>query len=424
MNRPFCSVAGLESPEASATIFARLESVLEKRNGGKPDGFGFAPGRLNLIGEHVDYCGGWVMPAAISLGTYAVARILPEPVVVVESLNEGERRTFPLESTPFSAGDGWLAFPKGVFRLLRERDPQTFSPQAGKGLEIVVEGNLPAGAGLSSSASFVVLLTSLAQAAFGFRFCAGDEDNRKALVRFAQSVENDYIGLQCGVMDQAAVVFGRKDRFILLDCETLSAEPVLFPSDKAVLIFADTRKTRQLADSKYNRRRLETDRALEILQTRFDVNRLCQIRREDRERALEMLEGEEILRRRVRHVIDENGRVLRAKEALKAGDTRLLGEILVEGHRSLSEDYECTGKAPDAMFQAALNQPDVLGARITGGGFGGSVLILLRKNPSSDVLRTIADEYRKATGLVPAFHPCVASAGVSVAAEKRRLVLP
>ena len=354
----------------------------------------FAPGRVNLIGEHVDYNGGRVMPCSLSLGTYAAAARRNDGVIRLVSVDMGgaavetiSEELASLPCVPLSfARFGWAEYPLGVAAKLIENGFCI------GGFEMAVCGSLPRGSGLSSSASLEVLTCAVLKELFFIRLTG----EQAALISLA--AERDCAGVNCGVMDQFICAKGRKDHAMLLDTHTLSNEYLPFDLKDAELLIMNTNKPRRLAGSKYNERRAECEEALRLINAAgLDKKHLCDITEE----GLAFIEGAlpETLRRRARHAVTENIRTLKAAEALKTGDIVTLGKLMNASHDSLKNDYEVTGKELDSIVYAARDQEGVLGARMTGAGFGGCAIAIVKKDAAKSVIESVTARYKAETGL-------------------------
>lgn len=350
----------------------------------------FSPGRVNLIGEHIDYNGGYVFPAALSLGIYGAIRFRSDNLIQLRSANALPAVSVNLDqSIVFNAEDGWANYPKGIIKLLRERGYVL------KGCDLLFIGNLPDGAGLSSSAALLVLV------AFMLCYAHGEADIDKVeLAKFCQQVENQFMGVHCGIMDQFSVAMGRKDCAILLDCETLHYQYTPFSLGKYSLVIMNTNKKRELAESKYNQRRKECEAALAMIREQRQVANLCQASLAD----VETYVKDTKLQRRARHVISENSRVLSAVQFLERGDITGFANLMVQSHISLKNDYEVTGLELDLIVEHALKVNGCIGARMTGAGFGGCAIALVATDQLETFKLAVAAGYEQKTGLKPAFY--------------------
>lgn len=362
--------------------------------GTRGEGLYFSPGRVNLIGEHIDYNGGTVLPCAITCGTWGVAAKRADRKLRMYSENFKDRGVIEtdLSDLRFDPKDDWANYVKGVLYFLRETIGEWPC-----GLDIYVEGDIPNGAGLSSSASLEVLIGTMVNDLF----CLGKTP--LDIVRLSKKAENDFVGVNCGIMDQFAIGMGRKDHAVALDTRTLEYDyiPARFPGVRLVIM--NTNKRRGLADSKYNERREACETALKNLQQALDISCLCQLSPEELEK-YEHLIVDPIGRGRARHAVTENARVKAAVSALRRQDIRRFGQLMNESHISLRDDYEVTGKELDALVESAWKQPGVLGARMTGAGFGGCAIALVKEDWADAFVKQVGDDYTRAIGYAPDFY--------------------
>jgi len=352
--------------------------------------FYFSPGRVNLIGEHIDYNGGSVFPGALTLGIMAATRKRNDNKIRFSSLNHPGTFEIDLnDAINFDPKRKWSNYPAGVVSMLKNEGHQL------SGADVLFSGDLPDGAGLSSSAAIEVLT--------GFMFLteAGIETiDRVWLAKFAQKVENQFIGVNCGIMDQFSVSLGKENNAILLNCQTLDYQYAPLNLGEYSLVIINTNKRRELADSKYNERRGECELALSILNIENSFSNLC-------EANLQVIENnltDATLKARSRHVVSENQRVIKAMEVLKAGDLFQFGQLLKESHLSLKNDYEVTGKELDAITEAANAHPACLGARMTGAGFGGCAISIVKTSEIQAFEHIVGAQYLKVTGLKADFY--------------------
>lgn len=360
----------------------------------------FAPGRVNLIGEHIDYNGGYVFPAALTLGITAVVRPRTDGKVIMESMQATGRFTIDVtKDIPYKDQDGWANYPKGVLAYLKNEGHQT------SGFDVLFSSNLPNGAGLSSSAALEVLT---AYVVLKLKNLTDKQIDRVWLASLCQKVENEYVNVNCGIMDQFAVANGKKDMAILLDCQTLGHKHVPVVLEDTTLVIMNTAKRRELAGSKYNERRAECEAALKLLQKYHGFKDLCEVDGMYRDRYL----WDDTLFKRARHVIKENLRVLRAVTTLGHGDLKSFGMLLIKSHQSLKVDYEVTGFELDTIVRLALEHDGCLGARMTGAGFGGCAIALVSNNHLENFKVKVGAEYNKATGLTPEFYESHIGEGV------------
>ncbi|RHW42687.1 galactokinase [Neobacillus notoginsengisoli] len=355
----------------------------------------FAPGRVNLIGEHLDYNGGHVFPAALTFGTWAVAA----PRDDWEYNFRSENIPLPVSCSAandihYKKEDDWANYPKGVLKELKEHYPDG----AFTGADILFYGNIPNGAGLSSSAS-IELAAGLA-----FSRLAGLEVPILELVKIGQRVENHFIGVNSGIMDQFAVGMGKEGHAVALKCDSLSYVYIPVDITGYKLIITNTNKRRGLADSKYNERRSECEQGLAILQNYIpNADSLGDISHEQWQTIKQHIEDETI-RRRVEHVISENERVLKAMDSLQGDDLLAFGKRMKESHESLRDDYEVTGPELDALFEEASKQEGCIGTRMTGAGFGGCSISLVKEEAVDVFIKEVGEKYEKRIGLKPSFY--------------------
>ncbi len=349
----------------------------------------FSPGRINLIGEHTDYNGGHVFPASITYGTYGLAAPREDNKVLVYSTNFDEIGviTFTLDDLTFDKKDNWANYVKGMVLKLKEA-----GHTIDHGFELLVEGTIPNGAGLSSSASLELLVGVMLEDIFALN------TDRLELVQTGKKVENEFIGVNSGIMDQFAIGFGEVDKAILLDTNTLKYEMVPVKLGDYAVVIMNTNKRRELADSKYNERRSECEEALARLQKELDIQALGELDEATFE-ANTALIGDATLIRRARHAVTENQRTLIAKTELEKGNLAAFGKLLNASHHSLRYDYEVTGIELDTLVDAAQKQDGVLGARMTGAGFGGCAIALVKEETIPAFKNNVYDEYLKVVGL-------------------------
>lgn len=355
----------------------------------------FAPGRVNLIGEHTDYNGGHVFPCALSIGTYAVVRVRDDNKLRFFSLNFKEDGIYESDLEDLSAKpeDGWTNYPKGVIWAFAQK-----GYKVSKGFDMLVFGNIPNGSGLSSSASLEVLTGYILNHYFDFGVSNLD------LALIGQFSENKYNGVNCGIMDQFAVAMGRKDCAMFLDTATLEYEYVPVKLDGYKLVICCTNKVRGLNDSKYNERRSECESALERLQTVANISSLGDLDAESFENIKDVID-DEVKIRRARHAVYENQRTIVAVDMLKAGKLGEFGRLMNESHASLRDDYEVTGTELDTIVASAQKQNGVIGARMTGAGFGGCAVALVKEDAVDAFVRNVGEEYLKAIGYAASFYP-------------------
>ncbi|QXD15443.1 galactokinase [Rhodocaloribacter litoris] len=349
-----------------------------------------APGRVNLIGDHTDYNDGFVLPMTLGQAVYVALRRRPDRRIVLHALNYDERLEATLDALP-GPGSSWRHYAGGVVALLQERG---FIPS---GFEGVLYGDVPVGAGLSSSAATEVALLVGLEHLFGFAL-EGAEG-----ARLCQQVEHRFIGVQCGIMDQFAARLGRAGHALFLDCRTLAFEAVPVHPGEHVFVIADSRAPRSLAASKYNERRAECEAGVAFFQRLYPQVRAL------RDVSAEMLEAHaaalpEPVRRRCRHVVGENARVQEAVAALRAGDLARFGTLMTASHASLRDLYEVSSPELDRLVETACATDGVRGARMTGAGFGGCTVILAHRDAVPDLTQRLSADYRTDFGRTPAVY--------------------
>jgi galactokinase len=366
--------------------------------GGKPAAVVRAPGRVNLIGEHTDYNDGYVLPVAIDRSVSVAAARRDDRQVVIHALDFGESATFSLDDIEHDQAKTWSNYQRGVAYFLEERGIRL------PGLNALVVGDIPIGSGLSSSAAIEVSMAYTWQVLAGFRL------SRVELALLCQRAENEFVGMNCGIMDQFVSALGQRDHALLIDCRSLEYQPVPLPTGAAIIV-ADTMKRRGLVDSEYNTRRRECEEGVRILQ-RY-LPQVQALRDVSSDQFVEY-EGQlpENVRKRCRHIVYENERVLRSVAALRAGDLNAFGRLMNESHISLRDDYEVSCLELDIMAEAAWKVDGVYGSRMTGAGFGGCTVSLVAEKAVEGFLAQVAAGYEEATGIVPQIYVCRAEHGV------------
>ena len=359
----------------------------------------FAPGRINLIGEHIDYSGGHVFPCAITFGTYAAVKERSDRKVRLYSKNFPDLGVFEfdLDHLVYDKADNWTNYVKGVLAVMLEDNHEL-----NKGFDVVYDGNIPNGAGLSSSASIEVVSAVIADHINELNLPKMD------IVKIALRAENDFVGVQCGIMDQFAVTMGKKDTAMLLDTKTNDFEYAPLDLKDNVIVIMNTNKQRGLADSAYNERREQCDEALTILNTVKEEEFLCEHDLETLNENKELFE-DELVFKRARHAISENLRTVKAAEVLEEGDLEAFGELMNQSHESLRDDYDVTGIELDTIVAAAQKQDGVLGARVTGAGFGGCALAIVPEDQVDTFIEVVGEEYEETIGYAADFY--IASPG-------------
>lgn len=373
---------------------AELRQAFAQVFGAEADHTFFSPGRINLIGEHTDYNGGHVFPAAISLGTYGAARKREDQLLRFYSGNFEDKGIIevPLENLHFEKEHNWTNYPKGVLHFL-----QKAGHSIDRGMDIYVYGNIPNGSGLSSSASLELLTGVIAEKLFDLKL------ERLDLVKIGKQTENDFIGVNSGIMDQFAIGMGADQRAIYLDTNSLDYDLVPLDLKDNVVVIMNTNKRRELADSKYNERRAECEKAVEELNRKLDIQTLGQLDEWSFDEYSYLIQDENRLKR-ARHAVLENQRTLQAQAALQEGDLAKFGRLMNASHVSLEHDYEVTGLELDTLAHTAWAQEGVLGARMTGAGFGGCAIALVRKDAVSAFQENVGRIYQEVVGYAPSFY--------------------
>lgn len=363
-----------------------LSSNFTKQFGSEPSRTYFSPGRVNLIGEYTDFNGGYVLPAAIDRGTYYAVHENSDGCINVYSDAFDEQVTIPLMGiSDLVAERSWSDYIKGALVELDNR-----SLLDAQGLNIFITGDLPRNSGLSSSASLTV----------GTVFLLNDmwncELDQIELVKASRGVENNFVGLQCGIMDQFAVANGRADHAVCLHCHTLEYELIPFILDGYEIVITDSRVPRKLSESSYNDRRAECDAALEALQSNLEIDFLCGATSEDVE-SCEPLKANPVAYKRARHVVAENERVLQSVKCLSENRLTAFGELMYASHASLRDDFEVSCSELDILVDAASTISGVLGSRMTGAGFGGCTVSIVATSAVPDFITELSAAYLAAT---------------------------
>ncbi len=372
----------------------------------------FAPGRVNLIGEHTDYNGGHVFPCALEIGTYGAVRLrddrtlrfysmnFPEEGVIISSLDEVSSG----EELIYHRKDDWANYPKGVLWafaqhsfLKKYTDIKEGQALINRGMDILYYGDIPNGSGLSSSASIEVLTAYIIKDLFHI------DISLKDISLLSQYAENKYVGVNCGIMDQFAVAMGKENHAIFLDTSTLEYEYAPLKLGDKKIVIANSNKRRGLGDSKYNERRSECEEALQRLQTIIDIKTLGDLTNEEFETHIEVIKDNTLIRR-ARHAVYENQRTIEAIKALKADDLQKFGGLMNESHISLRDDYEVTGHELDSLAEAAWEQEGVIGARMTGAGFGGCTVNIVINDYVEQFINNVGRIYEDKTGLKADFY--------------------
>lgn len=354
----------------------------------------FAPGRVNLIGEHTDYNGGHVFPCALNIGTYLAVKPRSDKKFQFYSENFAHLGIIEvdLDNIVYDVNDDWVNYPKGCIR-----EVQKLGITLNHGLDLYYFGNIPNGAGLSSSASIELVTLVMLNEEYGLNI------DRIELVKMGQRAENQFVGVNCGIMDQFAIGMGKANHAVLLDTGKLKYQYAPLNIEGYSLVVTNTNKRRGLADSKYNERRAECEKALEILKQYKNINALCELTLAEFESLSDKIE-DEIIRKRARHAISENERTILAKKALDEGNLTEFGRLMNESHVSLRDDYEVTGKELDTLAALAWAQDGVIGSRMTGAGFGGCTISIVKNEYIDNFKVNVEREYEKVIGYKPTFY--------------------
>lgn len=355
----------------------------------------FSPGRINLIGEHTDYNGGLSMPCAISLGTYGVFAPREDDQVELYSANiKGKIVSFPVtdEAPITEQEEQWANYFKGMLVYLRQS-----GYKIDKGFRLYIDGNLPYGAGLSSSASIEMLIGEVLKDEYNLPV------SNLALARMGQRTENEFLGLKSGIMDQFAVRMGKKNNAVLLNSATLSYQYKPMDNSDYTLIIMSTNKKHSLANSAYNERVQQCQTALQLLQQKLAISTLSDLNAEMLEEYGYLI-NDPVLLRRVRHVVTENGRTRAATHAMQMGDMERLGRLINASHVSLAYDYEVSSEELDTLVNTAWQQPGVAGARMIGGGFAGSAIALVKRDQAENLKSQVGTVYRQKVGYDASFY--------------------
>ncbi|WP_174614427.1 galactokinase [Virgibacillus ihumii] len=367
----------------------------------------FAPGRINLIGEHTDYNGGHVFPAAISFGTYAVGKKRNDTLFRFYSMNFPETGIIECDLNDLRYNDqhSWANYPKGMIQYIREAG---FSIPYGA--DILFYGDIPNSAGLSSSASIEMVTGVFLEKIFELRI------DRVNMVKIGQKVENDYLGVNSGIMDQFAIGMGKKDNAILLNCQSLDYSYAPIKLEDYSIIIINTNKQRTLAGSKYNERRQECEQALADLQTELPISSFGELSVEKFE-AYQNIIKNPVHRRRAKHAVTENARTLEAMRELRKGNLYSFGELMNASHQSLRDDYEVTGLELDTIAESAWRQKGVIGARMTGAGFGGCAIAIVENDKIDTFKRNVNKAYQQTVGYEATFYTASISDGAKMTEE-------
>ena len=365
----------------------------------------FAPGRVNLIGEHTDYNGGHVFPCALTIGTYAAAAKRDDRMIQLFSLNQDKVGvvSFCLDDTIApSESAGWTNYPMGVVWAFEKRGMKLDT-----GFDMVIYGNIPNGSGLSSSASLEVLTGFVLRDLYGF------EVTNQELALIGQYSENNFNGCNCGIMDQFAVAMGQENSAIFLDTADLSFEYAPIKLEGAKIIVTNTNKKHKLTDSQYNARRSMCEEALSILQKKLDIKGLGDLSIEEFEANKALLTDPD-MQKKAKHAVYENQRTIEAVKALKNGDLEHFGKLMRQSHESLRDDYDVTGIELDTLAEEAWKVPGVIGSRMTGGGFGGCTVSIVKDEAIDNFKKTVGENYKNKIGYEATFYTVEIGGGPEV----------
>ena len=407
----------------------KIREIFEQKFGKSPDILVSAPGRVNLIGEHTDYNDGFVLPVAINRKITIAARKRQDQQVVLYSIDFNQTVNFSLDKIQRSEGakpskstEFWANYPKGVVHFLLEEGLDL------SGADIAITGDIPQGAGLSSSAAFEVA------SAFAFielsesvkmRKCKSEKAGKSAignqqsaidrvsLALLCQKAENQFVGVNCGIMDQFISAMGKKDHTLFLDCRSLNFELVPLNLHDTKIVVCNTKLKRELASSEYNKRRKQCERGVELLSEWLgDIKALRDVSVEEFSKYGDRLP--EIIRKRCGYVIAENARVIDSVKALKSGELEHFGKLMAESHTGLRDEYEVSCAELDTLVEAAGNVDGVIGARMTGAGFGGCTVNLVKEESIDQFVRTLSTAYEKRFDKQPEFYVCLAETGAKI----------
>ena len=360
----------------------------------------FAPGRVNLIGDHTDYSGGLVFPCAIDKGNTLLIRHTDDNTVKLASTNFDMMAVLSESETNKKYGDHWINYPLGIFQQFAQAGYQA------AGFECLYSGNLPSAAGLSSSAAIEVVT------AFAVNELLDAQLSLLDLVKMAQRAENEFVGVQCGIMDQFAVAMGEADKAMQLDCQTLEYEQVPLQLHDYRIVLANTNQRRELSESKYNERVEQTQQALEIFKSELAVEQLAQVTPQQLVTHADLFAQHDLIYQRARHVVTEHNRVIAAVAALRSGDLPQFGSLMAQSHESLKNDYGVSSEPLNTLVELATHSDGVLGARLTGAGFGGCTVNLVHAEKMDAFCATIGESYEQRTGLRADFYQVAPAQGV------------
>lgn len=376
--------------ENKQQLFKRFEDVF----GYSSVNLYFSPGRINLIGEHTDYNGGKVFPSAITMGTYAVAALRKDNEIHAysENMKEMGLLSFSLDTLKEESESSWTNYLKGMLLYIQE-----MKGKLSQGFDIFIFGTIPNGASLSSSASLEILTGVIVNDLFGLDLSG------ETLAKLGMRVENEFLDLSSGIMDQFIIANAKKGHAMLLDTNTLAFQQVPLELPEHKIVIMNSLKRRELVDSAYNERRKQCEQAVERLQQVVSISSLGELSEAEFEQYKHVI-TDEVIQRRAKHAVYENIRTEQAAKALKAGELEKFGRLMNESHLSLHEDFEVTVEETDLLVRSAWQQPGVVGARMTGGGFGGCCIAIVEKNQVEDFIENVGAEYENQFGYAPEFY--------------------
>jgi len=385
--------------EISIKMTDHLQQEFYKLYNSRAEKTYFSPGRVNLIGEHIDYNGGLVMPCAITLGTWLLVKPNSDGLFRFRSLNFDDKADILIQTAYQKNSEEWFNYPIGVIDQFVKKGKKL------QGLDMLFYGNIPIGSGLSSSASIEIVTAFALNDLFNCGF------SKLEMVKLSKSVENDFIGVNSGIMDQFAVAFGEKNKALVLNCNTLDYQAVSTNPGEYILAVINTNKLRKLSESKYNKRVHECEVALTALKQELDIAYLCDIDAATYEQYRYLI-TDEVIDKRARHVIEENDRVKLAAKALADNDILEFGRLMYASHYSLQNLYEVSGKELNAVVEYSKTDPNVAGARMTGAGFGGCAIAFVKANHFEDFSNNLTNYYTNKIGYPPSVYSTLIGDGV------------
>lgn len=384
-----------------------MKAAFKQAYGQEAEKMFFSPGRVNLIGEHTDYNGGCVFPCALSFGAWLLIAKNVDKVLRFKSLNMPQEYTIPISDICPQPDRAWCNYSLGCMEIIRRRHPEA---KLESGYDLLYYGNVPAGAGLSSSAAMEVVTARAFTEEMGWKD-ADEKAYRTELALIGQACEHEYAGVMCGIMDQFASAQGKKDHAIYLNCDTMEFEHVPVKLEGIKVVISNTHSPHHLDSGAYNDRVRQCKTAVEQISQVKPIKNLAELSEEDW-RAVESAVTDPVAHKRARHVVGEVARTAAAVEALKRGEIAYFGELMTASHVSLRDDYEVTGPELDALAEAAWQVEGVLGSRMTGGGFGGCTVSLVKDEAIENFKAFVGAEYEKKTGLKADFYVAEIGDGV------------